>query len=238
MLRAMAVAFTVLAAPVLVFVKPRLPLTMVHRPRKLNMSFMRTSTFWFFQVGNIMQGLGYFIPLIYLPTYAQSLGLTALAGTLAVSFLNASSVIGNLVTGFLIDRLHVTTVIMFVTSIAVLSVFLAWGFALSLPTVILFSALYGMSAGGFSTTYTGTMKEIQKREPTADIGILFGMLAAGRGIGAIASGPLSEALIHNLPWKGELASGYGTGYGPLIIFTGLTAAAGGLSWVGRMIGRV
>lgn len=59
------------------------------------------------------------------------------------------------------------------------------------------------------------------------------MLAAGRGIGAVCSGPLSEALLRDGPWKGEGALGYGTGYGGLIVFTGITALCGGLSFVGK-----
>ena len=52
------------------------------------------------------------------------------------------------------------------------------------------------------------------------------------------SGPLSEALLKNKPWIGEGELGYGTGYGGLIVFTGVSATLGGVSWIGRRVGWV
>ena len=68
--------------------------------------------------------------------------------------------------------------------------------------------------------------------------MIFGLLAAGRGIGSVLSGQLSEALLQGKPWAGEASSGYGTGYGSLIVFTGLSAALGGVGWIGRRLGWV
>ena len=69
-----------------------------------------------------------------------------------------------------------------------------------------------------------------------DVGMLIGLLSAGRGIGAIVSGPLSEALLTLKPCQGDVGLGYGTGYGGLIVFTGITAALGGASILGRSLG--
>jgi hypothetical protein len=66
--------------------------------------------------------------------------------------------------------------------------------------------------------------------------MLIGLLSAGRGIGAVVSGPLSEALLTLKPWQGDVGLGYGTGYGGLIVFTGITAALGGASFLGRSLG--
>ena len=72
----------------------------------------------------------------------------------------------------------------------------------------------------------------------AEAGLVFGLLSAGRGIGSVVSGPLSEALLSERPWLGDAVSGYGTGYGGLIVFTGVSAMLGGMSWVGRRVGWV
>ena len=48
--------------------KPRLPVPENGVTLSLNLGFLRTSLFWFFQLGNIIQGLGNFIPWIYLPS--------------------------------------------------------------------------------------------------------------------------------------------------------------------------
>lgn len=121
---------------------------------------------------------------------------------------------------------------------ATLSVFLLWGLSASLPILCIFSVVYGLSAGGFSSTWTGATQEIRKRDDNAELGMVFGLLAAGRGIGSVVSGPLSEALLSGEPWRGEAKLGYGTGYGLLIVFTGISAMFGGFSWVGRRVGWV
>ena len=236
MLRAWAITVVILSAPLLYYVKPRIPLSGSSRPRRLDMSFVRTSTFWTLQAGNILESLGFFIPNIWLPTYARSIGLSSLAGTMTVIMFNTTSILSQVLLGSLTDRMHVTDVILVSTIGAALSVFLFWGLAASLPLLCIFSLVYGLFAGGFTSTWTGVIREVQTRERGAEAGLVFGLLAAGRGIGSVLSGPLSEALLKDKPWMGEGELGYGTGYGGLIVFTGVSATLGGVSWIGRRVG--
>ena len=76
----------------------------------------------------------------------------------------------------------------------------------------------------------------KQRDDAYDPIMVFGCLAAGRGIGNVISGPLSEGLVKGHPWLGEAIGGYGSGYGSLIAFTGCTALFGGASFVFRRIG--
>src|SRR5690606_17406947 len=87
MLRVWAVSLTVLTGPLLLFVRPRIPTSQSHQPRRINLSFLKDRTFMFIQLGNILQGLGYFIPPIYLPTYARSLGVDSTIVTTTVALL-------------------------------------------------------------------------------------------------------------------------------------------------------
>ena len=238
MLRAWSVVLFLLVGPLLYYIKPRLPITPTSPTRRLNWGFLRTSTFWVLQTGNILESLGFFIPNIYLPSYARSLGLTSISGTLTVSLFNTTSIFSQVILGLLSDRLHITTVILISTIGATMSVFLLWGFSTSLPLLCIFSLVYGLFAGGFTSTYTGSMKEVMRADDLAESGLVLGWLAAGRGIGSVLSGPLSEALLSERPWVGDALSGYGTGYGALIVFTGISAMLGGTSWVGRRIGWV
>lgn len=162
--------------------------------------------------------------------------MTNVQGTVMVALLNMGVVFGAIWAGALTDKMHVSSVMCICSVGAALAVFLFWGLALSLPMLCLFSLIYGLTAGGFSSNYTGIVQKVKDSDNAADSGMVFGFLAAGRGIGAVASGPLSEALLHMQTWKGEAKLGYGTGYGLLIIFTGVTAVAGGASWVARRIG--
>ena len=84
----------------------------------------------------------------------------------------------------------------------------------------------------------GVVKVVKSRDDSADVGTLLGLLSAGRGIGAVVSGPLSEALLKGNPWEGQLGLAYGSGYGSLIVFTGVTATVGGVSFLGRRVGWV
>lgn len=176
------------------------------------------------------------LPNIWLPTYARSLGLSAVAGTVTVALFNATSVFGTVIMGSLTDKMHVTSVIFIASMGATFSVLVVWGLSASLPLLCLFSVIYGLTAGGFSSTWTGVIREVRKNDERADLGLVFSLLGAGRGIGSVMSGVLSEALIRDQAWKGEAELGYGTGFGPLIVFTGISALLGGTSWLGRRVG--
>ena len=232
-LRAYGAAFILLTSPLLFFIRPRLPLAQTQLHRRLDMNFLRSSTFWIPQTCNIIQGLGYFIPSIYLPLYAKSQGMTATQGTVMLALVNLGVVFGAMGTGALTDRMHVGSVMAVCSIGAAMAVFLFWGLSVSLPMLCVFSLMYGLTAGGFSATYSGIIQRVRDRDGAADSGMVFGFLAAGRGIGAVASGPLSETLMHTQLWKGEALFGYGTGYGLLIVFTGTTAVAGCGSWLLR-----
>ena len=237
-LRIWSVTVVILSGPLQYYVRPRIPLSMSSRPRRLDMTFLRTSTFWILQTGNILESMGFFIPNIWLPTYARTIGLSSLAGTITVMLFNATSVFGQILLGSLIDSMHVTDVTLISTIGATFSIFVFWGLAKSLPLLCVFSLAYGLFAGGFTSTWTGIIREVQKVERGAEAGLVFGLLSAGRGIGSILSGPMSVALLKDKPWFGEAGFGYGTGYGGLIVVTGLSATLGGVGWIGRRVGLV
>ena len=239
MLRAWAIALVILSGPILYFLRPRLPVSRgSFRSREYNFGFLRTTTFWVLQIGNILEGLGFFIPNIWLPTYASSLGLSKSAGTITVFLFNVTSVLGTILMGALVDRFDTTWLIFISTIGTTISVFLLWGMATSLPLLAIFSLCYGLSAGGFSTIWTGMTREVKKLDDRFESSLIFGFWAAGRGVGSVVSGPLSEALVHRKMWLGQAALGYGTGFGPLIVFTGISAVLGSSGWIGRRVGWI
>ena len=237
-LRAWAVALFLLTAPLLHFVKPRLPLSQTSQPRPFDFGFLKTPTFGILQTASTIQGLGFFLPSIYLPTYARSIGASSLASTVTVILFNIASVFGCLIMGSIVDKYHVTTCILISTTGSTIGVFFLWGLSASLPILYVFCVVYGLFAGSFTSTWPGIMKEVQKKAVRADAGMVFACLAAGRGIGNVVSGPLSEALLKGRPWLGQAALGYGSGYGGLIVFTGITAMLGGVSFAGRRVGWI
>lgn len=75
-LQAWTIALAVLTTPLLFMLKPRLPLPprTAMRGRSINWMFLRNSTFWTLQIGNIIQSFGYFLPSTYLSSFAHDQG--------------------------------------------------------------------------------------------------------------------------------------------------------------------
>lgn len=167
-------------------------------------------------------------------------------GTMLVSLFNATSIFGGIALGMLCDRFAVNNILLLSSVGSALSVFLLWGLASSSDSgsshagtalLTLFAISYGFFAGGFSSTWSGVITQIKHdSSPSLETGLVFGLLAGGRGIGNVISGPLSTVLLRQGSVSGhDAGNGYATQYGPLIIFTGITAFFGGWSWMWRFI---
>jgi MFS family permease len=172
--------------------------------------------------------------------YISSLNYSPLVSSLLLSALNTASVPGVIFLSSLCDKTHVTNVILISTLGSAISVFLFWGLSTSLPLIAIFAVSYGFFAGGFTSTYAGTVKSLKEEAPRSELGSIFGLLSLGRGIGNVACGPLSELLLN----KGRIGSGLNTNvhgfayestYGVLIVFTGVTAAMGMCGWIARVL---
>lgn len=238
-LRAWAVITVVLTTPALVFMKGRLADRHASTgPQRLEVGFLASPAFWVLQAGNIIQCLGYFMPSLYMPSYAMAQGWSSLTGTIAVSLCNGANVIGATFVGWLVDRYHVTTAINFCAVGTVMSVFLFWSFAVYKPVLYIFAILYGLFAGGFSATWSGCAIPLRRQYPAVETGMIIALFSAGKGIGSVISGPLSGLLVKSDGWKDQAGYAYGSGYGSLILFSGITAAFAGIGWVGKKCGIV
>ncbi|KAI1536262.1 MFS-1 multi-domain protein, partial [Pyrenophora tritici-repentis] len=224
-LRVWTAVLFVTTLPLTVYVRPRLPIAQVTNRRRLDLSFVRNKSFLLLQLGNVLQGFGYFVPSIYLPTFARTLGASSTVSAVTLILVNVATVFGSLTMGGIVDHWHITTCILLSTVGSTLSVFLLWGFSTNLSLLLVFCAAYGFFAGSYATTYPGIMKVLSKSERTTDSTMVFALLVAGRGIGNVACGPVTEALIT----VGEIGDRglYASEYGPLVVFTGISAALGG-----------
>ena len=157
-----------------------------------------------------------------------------MTSSLILAVLNAATVPGVLSLSYLCDRVDVTNVILISTVGSALSVFLCWGLATSLPVIAVFAVLYGFFAGGFTSTYAGTVKTMRALNPSADLGVLFGLLSVGRGIGNVACGPISEALLGREISTTKALYAYGSEFGLLIVFTGVIAALATVAWFAQI----
>lgn len=261
-----AVVLFGITAPLAWYIKPRIPPSPVRSIRAFNLRFSISRRFILYQISNTIEAIGFYIPGIYVPIFAGNvLGASEFASSVCILIFNTSAVVGCVAIGWLIDRFHVTTCVMISTIGATLGTFLLWGCATNMSMVYIYCVSYGLSAGSFSTTWTGVMREVSGKDklsppstsssdpelPISTLGrsnsdgsyeegvdpvMVFVLLAAGRGIGNVISGPMSQAMYHAMPWKGEAGLAYGSGYGSLIVFTGITALGSGICFLGRRVG--
>ncbi|KAI0853412.1 MFS general substrate transporter [Daldinia vernicosa] len=206
------------------------------RQGHVSFAFARHSIFWILQCGNILQSLGYLMPSTYLASYAYALGFPSITGPIFLALISLASVPGSLLIGLLNDTgLAPTTVILISSLGSALAVFLLWGLGgHQVAVLVVFTIMYGFFAGGFSSTWSGILQEMKRRDGAIDTGLIFGMLLGGRGLGFVLSGPIGGALLEANRLKTEDFSGYATQYGPMIIYTGLTATLGAWGWFWTM----
>ena len=236
-LRIWAISLVIITSPLLVTLKPRIPHSTATARRPLDWRFLKITSFWMLQVGNICQALGYLLPTTYLTSYAHDLGLPRLTGAILIAVCSLGSVLGSLVTGFLNDRLTPTTVILLSSLGSTLAVLIFWGLSSGIALLSVFAIFYGFFAGGFSSTYPGILHEMRKEDRNVDTGLVMGLLLGGRGIGFLMSGPVSGGLMKSALGEGGTL-GYDTQYGPIIVATGVTALFGSWGWMWKMLGAV
>lgn len=219
--------------------KPRLPISATYVSPRVDLSFLQSRLFWIFQLFNTIQALGYFLPVNYLPSIAEELGLSPTLGSLTVLLVNLGMIFGCLAVGSLVDRFDVTTVLLGVSTISGFTVFAILGLSIVTAPLFIFSIMYGLTAGTYSTHWGGMIRELQKKHDGTDANLVFGLFALGRGVGSIISGPLSESLVASGKiWHDSATSTYVSEYGPIVIFSGCTACAGGLGWFVRKAGFI
>ncbi|KAH7014342.1 major facilitator superfamily domain-containing protein [Microdochium trichocladiopsis] len=254
-LRAWACALFVLGVPISVYVKPRIPVpaaTQVRNPLRNVRQSLLSRRFLLYQVANVVQATGYFLPAVYLPTYARSMfGASTLLAALTVLLVNVAATVGSVAMGWMSDKVPATTCLVVSGAGAAVATLVLWGLTSSLAGLYAFCVVYGLFAGCYTSIWPGIMRELASRssgrqdeEGAEDAGgpqytdptLIFGWLCVGRGAGNVISGPLSDVLISGQPWAGGVVGGYGSGYGALIVYTGVSAVLGGSAYVWKRLG--
>lgn len=106
--------------------KNRLPISGSSTLRPVDLSFLKMAPFWIYSFGNMMQSIAFFLPQIWLPSFAREIGMPAVAGPLALCLLNLAACGGYISQGIIVDRYHVTVAICFATLGSMLAVFVFW----------------------------------------------------------------------------------------------------------------
>ncbi|KAI3554345.1 major facilitator superfamily transporter [Colletotrichum abscissum] len=228
-LRAMAVAQFVTLLPMIPFIKGRLPASRRGTLKKGDFRFFKRPLFYCFAMTNFLEALGYYIPALYLPTYATSLGFSGTMGALILAANNLSTIFGQLALGYITDRVNNVLVLVFASSfVAAVATFAIWGFASSLAPLLSFSVVFGLATGGFPCLWNKFGSALSE-----DPGHVYSFMAFGKGVGNILTGPISASLV-----MGPLTRGYGLSrFAPLILYTGSMMLASSLAIISLPLTR-
>jgi predicted MFS family arabinose efflux permease len=216
------------------------------RTRKIPWQFLKHQTFYIYSVAIMLQSSGYGIPQTYLNTYAHEVTLLSQSSaTLLLTLFNIPGIASCSFFGYLSDNKYFPISAMTATSIpaicSALSTFLFWGLTSqgSMALLVLFSITFGFFAGGYSATWGGVINEMEReavqRNEAIDTGMVYGLLNGARGIGYVSGGLVGVPLLKVGSTSSVGAFGYGTTYGPLIIFTGLSSVFGGCGLLWKLL---
>ncbi|OQE38559.1 hypothetical protein PENCOP_c008G05011 [Penicillium coprophilum] len=234
-LRIVAIAMFILTGPLIPFLKGRLPVSRytATTTARSDWSFLRTPLFWVYSCSNIVQGLGYFFPTLYLPSYARSMGMSSTIGALLLALMSVSQVAGQFTFGVLSDRkVSVNVLIAISTVVSAVASFALWGLAHSLAPLIVFALVYGFFGAGYVAMWA-RMSTSVSADPTA-MSMIFSLFCFGKGIGNVLTGPLSANLISRV----LVLENYGlTKYMAVVIFTGSCMSLSGMIVGSRYLGK-
>lgn len=108
--------------------------------------------------------------------------------------------------GILSDRISLRSTILLSAFGGALSCFFLFGFATSLPTLIIFAIAWGMTGLGYTSLITRTVAYVAKEDPHTPV-IVFSIFVFAQGVAMIASGPIASALLQST--VSRLRFGYG-----------------------------
>ncbi|KAJ7723345.1 MFS general substrate transporter, partial [Mycena maculata] len=140
------------------------------------------------------QGFAYYLPVVWLPTFANDMNISVNQSSLAIALLNGSSLVGRLFLGYLSDKANPWTLEMCTLLPFSLVTFFVWGFSRNLASIIGFGIAYGCPAGSWTSLWSGFIKPVAKDDPNLAT-YLFGYLTLSRGFGNIMATPIATALI-------------------------------------------
>jgi len=208
-LRGLGAAFLIGMAPILPFFRGRLPVSVRRRaPPAPTRKYIKRPIFWAFHSLNLLQSLSYFVPTLYMPTYATSIGSP---GGIVLGIFAGSSTIGQIVTGALSDHYDLNWIIGVTSVASSISIFVLWGYSEGFVMLAAFAVVYGISAGGFSCLWQRFAMIIAPSEPNASGLVVY--FATSRGIANVLTGPIAGALLQS-------SSSTKAGYKSLVYYSG------------------
>lgn len=165
-------------------------------------------------IGSFFVFFGLFIPFNFIQLQALSIGMSANLSSYLIPILNATSIFGRTIPGYLADRFgrfNVLAITNFVSAILILALWLP---SKANAPVIVFASLYGFGTGAFVSMVPACIAQISD---IREIGIRTGTIFALVSVAALCGNPIGGAL---------LVLGDGTNFTNLQIFSGVMYLTG------------
>ncbi|KAL2163370.1 hypothetical protein VTH06DRAFT_5427 [Thermothelomyces fergusii] len=206
-----------LAIPANLFIRTRLTPAKAQgdRPKVQSVwpdfSVFKDPRFALVSVGIFFMEWGLFVPLTYIVSYAAAHGQDATESYLLLSYLNAGSVLGRVLPGFLADRVGRFNVIIVTIALCVVTVLALWlpaGGSQSM--LIAFAVLFGFASGsnlGLMPVCLGQLCDPRR------YGRLFSTAMMVASFGTLSSVPIGGAILD--------AGSHESGWRNLMIFAGV-----------------
>lgn len=236
-LRALALGLAVMTAPVIPFLKGRVPPS-EHQSSTASKEWLclKNTDFWVYSISNIVQGFGYFFPALFLPSIATSEGYSASQGALLVALLSVAQAVGQFSFGYASDRKISLDNLVFVSTMSSAAAVVAFVLVdKTLSTMILFSLSYGFFAGAWISLWSQMGTTIYGGKPASTL-VSMSLLCFGAGIGSVTAGPISAKLIRMMVESGVTFGA--EKYNGVMLFTGVCMACSPISILSVKIWRM
>lgn len=244
-LRIYAIATIVISGPALFLIRPRATATkqsphhykspqngglQTLRPFLTNLHFM------LFALAIFLQGLGFFIPNIFIPSYTTDLNLSHTSGSGLLALISLSQVCGQFFQGWVSDKVNVYIPASVSALLPGLGALFLWGPAKGMAFLVPFAIIWGFFSASYSVLYTricslivaGKDGESSTGEEVAML--MYGVFSFERGVSNVLEGPISSWLLRD----NDVDVGrYGLGrYADVVWFTSACMVASSLVGAG------
>ena len=193
-----------------------------------------------------LQGLVFFIPNIFIPSFSEVLGLSSTSSAGLLAIISLFQVFGQLCQNWVSNRVNVYIPASISAFASAVAAFFLWGLAKGVAWLLPFAILWGFFSASYSALYirmvSFLLNDNRENVPINDRPgmLLYGFFSFDRGVANILAGPISSLLIAAAGKKFEWERiGLGK-YRYLVWFTilcMLASALVGVGWRRRHRGR-
>ncbi|TCD65934.1 hypothetical protein EIP91_002002 [Steccherinum ochraceum] len=185
------------------------------RPRLVprNIQFFKGPLFWFWSLSTLLQAMAYFPVSLYISVFTTSIA-SPLSATIVLSLFNSAGVVGQVLMGYLADRMPYTYIMAVSTFASAIAAFLLWGFADTLGRVFAFAIVFGGLSGGFSSVNSAVSLDVVGPNPE-QASMALSAVSPAKGLAAII-GPILSGVLLEAGKSSALGGKYGKfGFGPV-----------------------